>query len=487
MRGELLAHQEVEVVVTDRFMTSTDAWIWYLEQDPLLRFTVTAVTLLDRSPDWDRLVDRVEKSSRAAPHFRDRVVSSPFRLAPPRWVTDDNFDIGYHLRRVRAASPGTLDSVLEQARTCAMTGLDRSRPLWEATLVEGVEGEGAAIVLKAHHSLTDGVGSMQLAVMLFDLEPDADPQDWPDPPAPEPLTRAGLARDAATHHAARLAGFAARATTGALPAVRRLARDPVAEAGGWLRTAGSVARMIRPVGDTFSPAMRERSTSWRFQVLDVPLDGLRAATNATGTTLNDAFLAGITGGMRRYHEQLGQPVDQLRVAMPINIRKPGDPIGGNRVSIVRYAVPVGVADPAERLHLLHDVAKRARDEPAVPHTEAVLDAVSPITPVAVRSMAVHMDFGASNVPGPTFPIHLAGAEVLRLYPFGPTGGSAVNITLLSYRGTCCIGINSDVAAIPDGGHFLACLADGFDEVLALGGSGERTVAGGFRAAVPTTA
>ena len=130
-------------MVTDRFMEPTDAWIWYLEQDPMLRFTVTAVTLLDRVPDWDRLVDRVEKATRAAPHFRDRVVSSPLRLAPPRWVADAGFDLGYHLRRVAAPPPGTLQSVLDLARTSAMAGLDRSRPLWEATLVEGVDGEGA--------------------------------------------------------------------------------------------------------------------------------------------------------------------------------------------------------------------------------------------------------------------------------------------------------------------------------------------------------
>ncbi len=463
----------------DRFMEPTDAWIWYLEQDPLLRFTVTAVTLFDRAPDWDRLVDRCEKASRVAPHFRDRVVSTPFRLAPPRWVTDDRFDLSYHLRRVRAPSPGTFASVLELARTSAMAGLDRSRPLWEATLVEDVDGDGAALIVKSHHSLTDGVGGMQLALVLFDLEPDANPTEWPDPPAPEALSATGLARDALAHHAGRMARAAARTAGAALPTLGRLARDPVGTTGGWLRTGTSVARMVRPVGDTRSPVMRDRGLSWRFQALEVPLDELRRATKVTGTTLNDAFLAGITGGMRRYHEQLGKPVDELRVSMPISIRADGDPIGGNRVAIVRYPVPVDVADPRERLPLLHDAATRAREEPAVPHTEAVVEAVSPLTPLAVRSMAVHMDFGASNVPGPPFPVYLAGAEALRFYPFGPTGGSAVNITLLSYRGTCCIGVNADTAAVPDGERFLACLAEGFDEVLALGGPGARATVAGF--------
>ena len=461
-------------MVTDRFMEPTDAWIWYLEQDPLLRFTVTAVTVLDRAPDWDRLVDRFEKATRVAPHFRDRVVSTPFRLAPPRWVTDQDFDLGYHLRRMRAPEPGTLESVLEIARTTAMAGLDRSRPLWEATLVEGVDGDGAALIIKAHHSLTDGVGGMQLALVLFDLEPDADPTDWPEAPTPERLTSAELARQAAVHHARRAAGLGARTAATALPTLGRLARDPVATTRGWLRSGGSIARMVRPVGETLSPVMADRGLSWRFRVLDVPFPDLRDAAKATGTTLNDAFLAGITGGMRRYHEQLGHPVAELRVSMPISTRKDGDPVGGNRVAIVRYPVPVDIADPEARLHALHDAASRARNEPAVPHTDAILEVVSPVTPLAVRAMAVHMDFGASNVPGPPFPVHLAGAEALRFYPFGPTGGSAVNITLLSYRGTCCIGVNMDTAAITDGDRFLDCLTEGFAEVLAVG-DGEQQV------------
>jgi diacylglycerol O-acyltransferase / wax synthase len=466
-------------MVVDRFMQPTDAWIWYLEQDPLLRFTISAVTLLDGPPDWERLVDRFEKVTRIAPHFREKVVSPPFRLAPPRWVTDPFFDLGYHLRRETAPPPGTFASVLEQARTSAMAGLDRDRPLWEATVVEGIEGDHAALVLKAHHSLTDGVGGMQLALLLFDQNPDGDEREWPDAPLPEHLSPVGLWREAASHQAARVADFARTSARGAVPTVSRFARSPVTSAKGWLRSAASVGRTVRPIADTMSPVMTDRGFSWRFQALDVPFDELRRAAKATGSTVNDAFLAGITGGMRRYHERMGQPVDQLRVAMPISIRKADDPVGGNRVAIIRYPVPVGVADPVERLGLLHTAAKTARDEPAVPHNEAIVEAITPITPLAIRSMAMHMDFGASNVPGFPFPVYLAGAQALRYYPFGPTGGSSVNVTLISYRDTCCIGANSDTAAITDGDAFLECLAEGFDEVLAVGGEGARSLPGGL--------
>jgi diacylglycerol O-acyltransferase len=399
-------------------------------------------------------------------------------------MTDPYFDLSFHLRRISAPAPGTFPAVLEWARTSAMAGLDRERPLWQATLVEGVDGDRAALVLKAHHSLTDGVGGMQLALLLFDQDPAGDQHDWPDAPEPERLTSLDLWKEAARHQAGKAAELGVRAARGAVPTAMGWARDPIATTKAWAETAASVGRNVRPISETKSTVMRERGFSWRYGAFDVPFPALRSAAKATGTTVNDAFLAGITGGMRRYHERAGAPVDELRVGMPISIRKPDDPVGGNRVAIIRYSVPVGVADPAERLGLLHTAAKAARDEKSVPHSEAIVEAISPITPIAVGPMAFHVDFGASNVPGFPFPVYLAGAEALRYYPFGPTGGSSVNVTLLSYRDTCCIGVNSDTAAITDADAFHACLADGFDEVLALSGAGVRTVLGGLPVTAP---
>jgi hypothetical protein len=155
------------------------------------------------------------------------------------------------------------------------------------------------------------------------------------------------------------------------------------------------------------------------------------------------------------------------MSMPISIRADGDPEGGNRVTVMRFTVPVGEQDPVTRLHQVHEVASAARREPSVPHFGAITAGLAPVTPLAVAPMALHMDFAASNVPGYRFPVHLCGAEVLRLYPFGPTGGSATNATMVTYRDTCCIGVNVDTAAVPDVDKLLACFADGFDEVLSL--------------------
>jgi len=174
----------MEVVVlperVEVHMRESDAFAWAMEKDPLLRSTVVSVLLLNDSPDWDRLPERLERATRLAPGFRHRVVLPPLRLATPRWVVDPDFDLSWHVRRFESASPKTLATVLDFARKTGMAGLDRDRPLWEFTFIEGLEGAQTALVMKLHHSLTDGVGGMDVARLLFDVDPD--PRGpWTDP------------------------------------------------------------------------------------------------------------------------------------------------------------------------------------------------------------------------------------------------------------------------------------------------------------------
>ncbi len=163
-------------------MSDADALMWTIEKDPLLRSTITAVSLLDGAPDSARVVDKLERASRVVPRLRQRVVGNPYSLAPPRWEFDPHFDLGYHVRTVRAPGSGTIDDVLELAQWIGMQGFDRARPLWEFFVVEGVDG-GGALIQKLHHSITDGVGSIKIALAVFDLE--REPTDQaPLPPAP---------------------------------------------------------------------------------------------------------------------------------------------------------------------------------------------------------------------------------------------------------------------------------------------------------------
>lgn len=456
---------------TDPFMTATDAWIWRIERDPLMRWTIGAIILLDGTPDWAALTERFDHLTRLAPRLRQRIVEPPLGLAPPRWTVDPYFDLDFHLRRVAAPAPGDLRAVLDLARASAMGGLDRERPLWQATFVEGLADGSSAIVMKMHHSLTDGIGGMQLAQLLADPLDGSAPAPAPAPPAPEPLGGLPLWRDIARHQAERTAALAKAAARQVPGTVSRMVRDPRGLLDDTARLTGSILRTVRPITDTKSPVMTGRGFSWHFDVLDVPLDGLRGGAKAVGATVNDAFIAAVAGGLRRYHEKMGHPVEELRMSMPISTRTEDHDPGGNHVAIIRFPVPVGVIDPVERMRLIHDAAKAAREEPAVPYTDALVAVLTPVTPMAVGPMAKHMDFTASNVPGIPVEGRLCGVPVRRFYPFGPTGGAALNVTMLSYAGTCCVGINSDTAAVTDSALLRECIAAGFEEICALATSG----------------
>ncbi|MGZ4802890.1 MAG: wax ester/triacylglycerol synthase domain-containing protein, partial [Acidimicrobiia bacterium] len=171
-------------------VSEVDAFTMQLERDPLLRSTIVAVALYDRAPDWQILNDRIDRATRLSPTFREKLVASPWRLAPPRWVVDPDFDLSWHLRRVRVRESGGMAAVLTFARNAGMAAFDHDRPLWEFTLLEGLPEGRSALVMKVHHSLTDGIGGMELALQLFDLEVAPQrPGPMPDAPASEAITR----------------------------------------------------------------------------------------------------------------------------------------------------------------------------------------------------------------------------------------------------------------------------------------------------------
>jgi len=240
-----------------------------------------------------------------------------------------------------------------------------------------------------------------------------------------------------------------------------------------IETTRSVGRTVAPVSHTLSPVMKQRSLGRDLAMLEVGLGDLKRASAAAGGSVNDGFMAAVTGGFRRYHEHHGKTVDELRVTLPISTRTPDDPIGGNRITLERFAVPVSLRDPAARIRAIARRCRTARDERSVPYANTIAGALNLLPPSAVGSMLKHVDFLASNVPGFGCPLYLAGARVTAYIPFGPTIGAAVNVTLLSYDGTCGIGVTVDTAAVPDTEVFIKCLAAGFDEVLALAASDAR--------------
>ena len=453
-------------------MSDSDALMWNIEKDPLLRSTIVTVLFFDRAPDWATLVARIERGSWLIPRMRQRVATPLLRMGPPHWSGDDHFDLSYHLRRVRACEP-TDDAVLDIARNAAMAGFDRARPLWEYTLVEGLEDGRCAFVMKVHHSMTDGVGGMKLLLMLFDFEREAiDPGPLDQVEAIPTFGRTDLVLKSLTHRRRRLFGMVRRSAIDAWKGSNAIARHPREAAAQAVEVGSSVARYLAPATTPHSPLMRARTLARSLGSLDVPLDDLKRAGKVAGGSLNDAFVAAVIGGLANYHEFHGEHVDDLRMVMPINLRDPSANLGGNHFTPARFLVPMRIKDPAERIVEIGRLTRIVRDEPAVTLTDALAGVLNQlpttVTTALFGSMLKGADFVTSNVPGAPFPIYAGGAELQTMYAFGPLSGAAINVTLLSHCGTCCIGVNLDSVAVPDQELFMSCLAQSFADVIAVG-------------------
>ena len=399
---------------TDRAMSDAEAMMWRLEKDPHLSSTFANVTLLDRPPDFERLLRRLDRATYAFPRLRRRVQPVAGNLAPPLWADDPDFDLHHHVRRIALPKPGSMRQLLDLASLLACDPFDRTRPLWEFTLVEGL-GEGrAAFVMKAHHVVTDGIGAVQLAVHLFDMadvptQPvRPDPQEDPVVGAPEVRGLLGQVREVVAHDVEGMISFARKAVPSLVPSLLKAVRDPFHAVVDTVRTAESIGRTVAPVMHTLSPIMVDRHREGRFETFEVGLDDLRRAAGVAGGTLNDGFLAGITGGLRRYHEAFGAEVEDLRIAMPVSLRTTADDPGGNHVTVMRFLVPVGVEDPDERIRRLHDIGKRIRAEKSLGHTEAIAGVLNLMPNGVIGTMLKHVDFLASNVPGIPVPLELEG-------------------------------------------------------------------------------
>jgi diacylglycerol O-acyltransferase len=452
-------------------MSDADALMWTIEKDPLLRSTITSVAVFDKAFDRHRLVEAVDRATRLVPRLRQRVVSNTFSIAPPRWEVDPNFDLEYHLRWVRAAGEGSLRDILDLAEPVAMQGFDRARPLWEMVVVDGLEDGRAALVMKLHHAITDGVGGVKLAMNLFDLEEGGtDRGPMPEAPVAAPMGQLGRVVDAIRHEQRRQAGVARRGWRGVTSAAVSAIADAAGTATRATETLASVGRLLAPATQPLSDVMIGRSLSVRFDVVRIPLADLKAAANGAGGKLNDAFVAGVAGGLRRYHLRHGSSVGELRMTMPINIRNDATAdLAGNQFAPARFAVPLTIDDPVERMTTMRELVATQRGEPALALAEP-LAAILYRLPATVSTgvfgaMLRGVDFVTSNVPGVPIPVFLAGARMEAQFAFGPMSGAATNITLLSYLDDVLIGINSDPAAIPDPEVLLGCIEEGFAEVV----------------------
>ncbi|MCG5432443.1 wax ester/triacylglycerol synthase family O-acyltransferase [Mycobacterium sp. MYCO198283] len=441
------------------------------EANPRTRSGITTVEILDVTPDWERYRRCFEVASRQVVRLRQKVVTPTLPTTSPRWVVDPDFSLDYHVRRMRVPEPGRLRQVLDIAEIGVQSPLDISRPLWTATLVEGLAGGQAASILHFSHAVTDGLGGVEMFAHLYDLERDPPQRRLPPAPVPQDLSPRDLMREGIGRLPLTLAGGVAGAVVGTAKAVGRSVRAPGSLVGGAIDYARSGARVVTQAAEP-SPLLRRRSLASRSEAIDMDLGDLHRAAKAAGGSVNDAYLAGLCGALRRYHVALGVPIATLPMAVPVNLRAEDDAAGGNRFAGVNIAAPIGEADPAVRITKVRRQMTQRREERALDVIGSVAPVLSVLPAAVLEAMTgsvISADVQASNVPvyqGDTF---VAGAKILRQYGIGPLPGVAMMVVLLSRGGVCTVTVRYDRAAVTKEGLFARCLQEGFDEVLALAG------------------
>ncbi|GAC1619859.1 MAG: wax ester/triacylglycerol synthase family O-acyltransferase [Nevskia sp.] len=456
-------------------MSAFESVMWRAEVDPRLRSTTTSVLQLDRAPDWPRLLAGHEWLVAAVPRFRQRVVVPAFGLGNPTWIEDPDFSLDYHLRRVRLPEPGSERQLFDYAQTLAMTPFDKARAPWEATLVEGLEGGRAAYVLKLHHATSDGLGIVQLLSRVLGRSRAPSLRAKPAMPGSSSAKAAATASALATKQLRNsLLALPSEAAGNVSTLTRSLAgwlRNPDAARKG-LDYASSARRMlgIKPVPG--SGLFRRRSLSWRFDAIEIPLADLKLAAKAAQASINDAFLSGLIGGFRRYHDEMGVKLKEMPIGFPISLRVEGDPMGGNKFAGSQYAAPLHETDPVARMRDIQRFVKETRAEPALDIMIRLMPVVSRLPLAAVTALTADFtraqDAQISNIPGIAQPVYMAGAEITHFWPFAPVPGCGMMIAMMSHNGRCCIGINSDRAAVAEPELLMKCFREGLDEVLALG-------------------
>lgn len=452
-------------------MSDLEALMWTLDKDPHLSSNFACLTMLDTMPDLDRLRDRLERATRLVPHLRSRVNPSLARMAPPSWTEDRSFDITHHVRAVALPKPGSRAQLHELAATVAGDPFDRSRPLWEFVLVDGLDDGGAAMIWKLHHTISDGIGGVRMSEQFLDIERHA-----PSPPDPEPTADPGP-EPTFTDNAIDTVRHNVRRSAHSVEHVTRAAWDTTVHPSRWvhvgpdaLRLSRSMAKQLTSSVRPFSPLWTDRSLRHGFETVSVPFDQAKAAAAGLGGSLNDFFVAGAASAVARYHAGRDLPVDFARMAMPVSTRSDRK-AAGNSFAPLRLKLPLHV-DPVAQFHLVHETLDTEKSDPVIGAVEG-LSGLLNLLPTSVlvrvaRAQAEAIDFATSNVRAAPFELFVAGAALQATYPIGPLAGSAFNLTLMSYHGSLDMGLHVDLAAIPDPPVLRALLETCFAELIDAG-------------------
>lgn len=447
-------------------MSDAEALMWRVENDPHLSSTFANITILDSRPDLDRLRRRMERVIHAVPRLRQRVQSAPANLTSPIWVDDPDFDLNYHIRHLALPKPGNMRQLLDLASHIACDPFDRTRPLWQFVVVDGLRGAKSALIEKLHHAIVDGEAGVALSLQFLDLE--RHPSELPplDPDLIAAAEEARAEQAPGPDLLRELLSGSMRMPLGLLKHVKGLLADPTAIPEAGSSAADTVRTIVQQLNDTDSarsPLWTQRSLRRRIDVLRTPFEATRNAARRLGGTVNIALLTCAAEAAGDYHRQLGAPVDELRASMAISTRSEAS--GANAFSLARMMVPTGEMPIGERFVTIQGAADAAKATSASASLETIATVATGlptglITRIA-RQQAHTVDFATSNVHGSPVPLFLAGAQLMENYPVGPLGGVAYNLTLLSYNHSLDMGINTDAAAVTEPDLMRACMKRAF--------------------------
>ncbi len=419
-------------------------------------------------PTMDEFLEQIRMRLHLVPRYRHKLAYTALDSGRPVWVDDPSFNLDYHVRHTALPAPGGWGQLQDLTARIFSQQLDRSKPLWEMWLIEGLEENRFALITKTHHSLIDGIAGVDLATVLFDLSPDPPPLSHPRrawKPHPEPgtvqLVSAGLIG------AVRASLAVAEASLGALAHPdRALARAREAAEGiGEIVWAGLNPAPETPLNVPIGPHRR-------FVSLSGSLDDFKAIKDVFGGTVNDVILAVVAGALREFLISRGRRTEgtELRALVPVSVRSAGEHhTGGNRIVVMRGPLPVYIADPLDRLRFVSKAMAGLKESKQALGAEVIAGAQN-FAPPTILAQASRLNFSTrlfnlivTNVPGPQFPLYVLGREMLQAIPvaFLPEN-HALAIAIMSYNGQMNFGLLGDFDALPD----IDVIAEGIAEELA---------------------
>jgi WS/DGAT/MGAT family acyltransferase len=421
-------------------------------------------------PRYENFLDHVRSRFDLVPRFRQKLVFPPLEAGRPLWADDPSFNLTYHVRHTALPSPGSEEQLRRLTGRVFSQALDRSKPLWELWLVQGLERNRFALLSKTHHALVDGVAGVDIATVLFDVKPVPEPapaqRDWE--PNSEPSTTQLLARgiaDVATTPL-RLGERLASAVQHPEITLRRAAES--------LEALGEVAwNFANPAPDV--PLNAEIGSHRRFVWTRSELATFKRIKDALGGTVNDVVLAVVTGALRKWLDRRGIRTEglELRALVPVSIRAE-DEHGhlGNRIAAMRGPLPVYVEDPVRRLQVVREAMGELKQSKQALGAE-VISRFNDFAPPTLLAQASRINFSTrlfnlivTNVPGPQIPLYVLGRELEDVFPvaFLPRN-HALAIAIMSYNGRINFGLLADYDAMKDVGVISEGIAAALEELL----------------------